>query len=135
MWSLVVHVRAHVARHCSQSNQPRLRAPKRKPASATALLFTLYLSWLVSRRRSVLQHENGKSTDDEEQPQSCHKAKEQAPSAGNLSDDCLLNILTNLPVCDLNSIAMVNRRFREARSHKLLAGQARSAGAIVLAGS
>jgi hypothetical protein len=33
-----------------------------------------------------------------------------------VSDDCLVSILSNLPVDDLNTVALCNRRFRDARS-------------------
>jgi hypothetical protein len=36
-----------------------------------------------------------------------------------VSNDCLVSILSNLPVDDLNTVALCNRRFRDARSSDL----------------
>ena len=50
----------------------------------------------------------------------------------SLNDDCLVSILSNLPVDDLNTVAMCNRRFRDARSSDSL-DQTRT-GTIILSG-
>ena len=51
----------------------------------------------------------------------------------SLNDDCLVSIFSNLPVDDLNTVAMCNRRFRDARSRDSL-DQTRTGTMILSAG-
>ena len=52
----------------------------------------------------------------------------------SLNDDCLVSIFSNLPVDDLNTVAMCSRRFRDARSSDSL-DQTRTGTIILSEGS
>ena len=71
-----------------------------------------------AKRRKIGQHQNIKADS----------------LMDSLSDDCLVSILSNLPVDDLNTVAMCSRRFRGARSSDSL-DQTRTGTIILSEGS
>ena len=71
-----------------------------------------------AKRRKIGQHQNNKADS----------------LMDSLNDDCLVSIFSNLPVDDLNTVAMCNRRFRDARSSDSL-DQTRTGTIILSEGS
>jgi hypothetical protein len=72
---------------------------------------------MESRKAASLEPGGDELQESESQPRKNDKQNSKAESLMDIvSDDCLVSILSNLPVDDLNTVALCNRRFRDARS-------------------